>query len=296
MYAAWGGQQQVVKACAKRSMVETGEGQCYLAVQKAWEALFASHLNAREFDLALHSGLEYARLFIMGSECHKKASTWDPIKPMDLKAKAKELEPTLIQEPAEPVMSLVLEPIFMALCSVEELPTIDFPEWAGRIENVFGQGNDFVSILSWIETGVLATFGDQTATDRIKEYMRDSSQKLGRLPMLACCVSRMLPLNEVLSAQSSLLLGIAVPFRGSIWTAIFCKMVSNRWMYLVENQRFMLDSPALSAPEILKLASLLNPKVSDCANLLLIVAGAISARWPNGIADELRNLGKYGGK
>ena len=292
MYAAWAGQQQVVEACARRAMVEMGGGQCYLAVQKAWEALFASHLNAREFDLALHSGLEYARLFIMGSECLKKDSTWDPIKPMDLKAKAKELELILIQESAEPVTSLVLEPIFMALSSVEELPKIDFPELAGYIENIFGRGNDYVSIFSWIETGVLATFGDETATDRIKEDMRDSSKKLGRLPMLACCVSRMLPLNEVLSAQSSLLLRVAFPFRGSIWTTVFCRMIAKRWRYLVERQRFMLDSPILSAPEILKLASLPNPKLSDCANLLLIIAAAINTRWPDEIAHKLRELGK----
>jgi len=294
MYAAWAGQQQVVEACARRAMVETGQGQFYLAVQKAWEALFASHLNAREFDLALHSGLEYARLFIIASECHKKDSTWDPIKPMDLKAKAKELEPILTQESAEPITSLVLEPIFMALCSAEELPKIDFPKWMGNIEHAFSGRNDFVSILSWVETGVLATFGDQTATDRIKEGMGDSSKRLGRLPMLACCVSRMLPLNDVLSAQSSLLLGIAVPFRGSIWTTVFCRMVAKRWIYLVEHQRFMLASPVLSVPEILKLASLPNPKLSDCANLLLIVAAAINTRWPDEIANKLRELGKSG--
>jgi len=96
------------------------------------------------------------------------------------------------------------------------------------------------------------------------------------------------------SEQSSILLKIAVPFRGTIWTAAFCRMVAKRWMYLVEHQRFMLDSPVLSAPEILKLASLPNPKLSDCANLLLIVAGAINTRWPDEIANELRDLGKSG--
>lgn len=190
--------------------------------------------------------------------------------------------------------SLVLEPIFMALCSVEELPKVDFPGWAGYMENVFGRGNDSVSILSWIETGILATFGDATATDRIKEDMRDSSKRLGRLPMLACCASRALPLNDVLSAQSSLLLAIATHFRGTIWTPTFCRMVAKRWIYLVKNQRFMLDSPVLSVPEILKLASLTNPKISDCANLLLTVADAINARWPDETAIELRELGKSG--
>lgn len=294
MYAAWAGQQQVAEACAKRAMVETGQGQFYLAVQKAWEALFASHLNAREFDLALHSGLEYARLFIMGSECLKKGGTWDPMKPMDLKTKAKDLEPILTQESAESVTSLVLEPIFMALCSAEESPKIDFPKWVDNIELVFGRGNDFVSILSWVETVVLATFGDQTATDRVKEGMGDSSKTLGRLPMLACSVSRMLPLNDVLSAQSSLLLGIAVPFHGSMWTTVFCRMVAKRWIYLVEHQRFMLASPVLSAPEILKLASLPNPNLSDCANLLLIVAAAINTRWLDEVANKLRDLAKSG--
>jgi hypothetical protein len=226
----------------------------------------------------------------MVSECLKKGSTWDPKKPMDLKAKAKELEPILTQESAEPITSLVLEPIFMALCSVEELPKIDFPKWGGNIEHAFSRRNDFVSILSWVETGVLATFGDQTATDRIKEGMGDSSKRLGRLPMLACCVSRMLPLNDVLSAQSSLLLRIAVPFRGSIWTTIFCRMVAKRWIYLVEHQRFMLASPVLSGPEILKLASLPNPKLSDCANLLLNVAEGINLTWPQELARPLREL------
>jgi hypothetical protein len=56
----------------------------------------------------------------------------------------------------------------------------------------------------------------------------------------------------------------------------------------------MLASPVLSVPEILKLASLPNPKLSDCANLLLIVAAAINTRWLDEVANKLRDLAKSG--
>ncbi len=295
MYAAWSGQQEVVKACAKKAMVQTQEGQYYLAVLKAWEALFASNINAKEFDSAFYSGLECARLFVLGSEWHKKESTWDSIKPMDLEAKVRDLGPILVRELGESVTGLVLEPIFMALCSVEELPKIDFPGWASRMEGILGPENDSASTLSWVNMGILAIFGDETANDKIMEDIRDNSklpERVRRLAMLFRCSSRALSLNDNLSVQSSILLQIAVPFRGTIWTAAFCRMVAKRWMFLVESQRFMLASPSLSAPRILRLASIPNPRVSECASLLLSVAEGLNVRWPDELGSALRELAK----
>jgi len=202
MYAAWSGQQEVVKVCAKQAMVQTQEGQYYLAVLKAWEALFASHINAKEFDSAFYSGLEYARLYILASECHKKESTWDPMKPMDLEAKVKELGPILVRELGESVTGLVLEPIFMALCSAEELPRIDFPRWASHMEGILSPENDSASTLAWVSMGILAIFGDETASDKIMEDICDNSklpERVRRLAMLFRCSSRALSLNDNLS-------------------------------------------------------------------------------------------------
>jgi len=295
MYAAWSGQREVVKTCARQATVRTQEGQYYLAVQKTWEALYASHINAREFDSAFYSGLEYARLFILGSECHKKESTWDPFKPMDLEAKVKELEPVLVRELGESVTGLVIEPLFMAICSVEELPKIDLQGWASHIEGILGREKDFASTLSWVNMGILAIFGDEAANYKIMEDICDPSkipERIRRLAMLFRCVSKTLPLNDNLSAQSSMLLQIAVPFRGTIWAAAFYRMIAKRWMYMVESQRFMLASPSLSVPGILRLASIPNPTVSECASLLLSVAEGLNIRWPNELFRVLRELGK----
>ena len=295
MYAAWSGQREVVKACAKRAMVQTQEGQYYLAVQKAWEALFACDINAKEFDSAFYSGLEYARLFNLGSECYKKESTWDPLQPMDLEATVKKLEPILVRELGESVTGLIIEPLFMAICSVEESPKIDLQGWASHIEGILGREKEFASTLSWVNMGILAIFGDEAANDKIMEDIRDPSripERIRRLAMLFQCASKALPLNDNLSAQSSMLLQIAVPFRGTIWGAAFCRMVAKRWRYMVENQRFMLASPSLSAPGILRLASIPNPTVSECASLLLSVAEGLNQRWPCEPASGLRELAK----
>ena len=295
MYAAWNGQRDVVEACAKQAMVKTQEGQYCLAVQKASEALFVSHINAKEFDSALYSGLGYARLFILVSECHKKESTWDPLRPMDLEAKVKELELVLVRELGESVTGLVIEPLFMAICSVEELPKIDLQTWASHMESILGREKDFASTLSWVSMGILAIFGDEAANDKIMEDIRDPSripERIRRLAMLFCCASKALPLNDNLNAQSSMLLQIAVPFRGTIWGASFCRMVAKRWMYMVQSQRFMLASPSLSAPGILRLASIPNPTVSQCANLLLSVGEGLNLRWPGELASALRELAR----
>jgi hypothetical protein len=183
----------------------------------------------------------------------------------------------------------------MALCSVEKLPKIDFGEWARHMEGILGPGNDSASTLSWVEMGVHAIFGEEPSIAKIREDIRDTSrlpERFRRLGMLFRCASMAFPVNDNLSAQSSMLLQFAVPFRGTIWTAAFCRMVAKRWRYLVEHQRFMLGSPTLSAPEILKVASLPNPKVSECANLLLIVAEGINVRWPDELFRALRELGK----
>jgi hypothetical protein len=295
MYAAWSGQREVVKACAKQAMVQTQEGQYYLAVQKAWEALFACDINAKEFDSAFYSGLEYARLSNLGSECYKKESTWDPLQPMDLEAKVKELEPILVRELGESVTGLIVEPLFMAICSVEELPKIDLQRWASHIEGILGREKEFASTLPWVNMGILAIFGDEAANDKIMEDIRDPSripERIRRLAMLFQCASKALPLNDNLSAQSSMLLQIAVPFQGTIWGAAFCRMVAKRWRYMVESQRFMLASPSLSAPGILRLASIPNPTVSECTSLLLTVAEALNLRWPGELASALRELAR----
>jgi len=295
MYAAWSGQQEVVKACAKQAMVRTEKGQYYLAVQKAWEALFISDIIGKEFDSALHSGLEYARLFILGSEFHKNHSTWDPLDPMDLEAKVKELEFVLVQQLAESAIWWVIEPLVMAICSHEELPSIDLQAWATHMESILGREKDFGSVLSWVNLGILAIFGDEAASDKIIEDIRDPSripERIRRLAMLFQCASKALALNDNLSAQSSMLLQIAVPFRGTIWGAAFCRMVAKRWRYMVENQRFMLASPSLSALRILMLASIPNPTVSECANLLLSVAEGLNVRWPGELASALRKLAR----
>lgn len=295
MYAARVGQRDIVEFCTRRAMRMKDEAQYYLAVLKAWEALFVIQLHDKDFDAALRSGVQYVRLSVLGFEFRTlKNEVLETTEAINLESKFQELGSTGLNKWAEMVQSVVLEPLFMVLCSLEKPTEINFLSWSKYMEDTFGPENEIITIPPLFEIGMLAVFGDEMAIEKTKEHTRDISklpENFRRFSFLVDSASRVLPVNDILSAQSSILLGVAVHLRGTIWAAAFCKMVATRWIFLAEKQRFLLSTPSLSVREILKLALLPYLRLSDCANLLLVVAKAINTKWSKEVFEALRKLG-----
>ena len=65
-------------------------------------------------------------------------------------------------------------------------------------------------------------------------------------------------------------------------------------MFLAREQRFLIGSPALYVPRILKAASQKVPTISECGNLLLLVAEAVRLNWPQQMRKSLTELSQAG--
>jgi len=135
--------------------------------------------------------------------------------------------------------------------------------------------------------------GEMDAIVRAKDLAWESSSiqtGLRRLAQIICCASKVLAPKECISGQSSYLLWIPTTLENTVTAQAFTRLVARRWIYLAREQRFLLGSPAFSAPRILDAASQTVPTISECANLMLVVGEALRLTWPHQLRERLHQL------
>jgi len=182
-YAAWYAPQARVKSFAAQALRSTSEGQWYLAVWSAREALFASGLADEDFDAALISGLDLVRIEMIGSAVKEEGKesiiqgygNFDSLElSIDLRSKCAEVTPFR-----------VFEPILMTLCSTDSPPQIDFNNWRSMLANTFGSHDVILKSLEWLEIGSRAATGDEDATAKAKDLAKNSTGVIPAVQRLA---------------------------------------------------------------------------------------------------------------
>lgn len=290
-YAAWYAPNERVKSFAAQALKSTSEGQWYLAVWSARQALFASDLAQEDFDAALISGLEYLRIQTIGTVLREegKESTIKGYGELD----SFELSVEQRSKWAEATPSLVFEPIIMTLCSTDDPPEINFNNWSSILSNAFGSNDVILENLEWVEIGLRAANGDGNAIAKAKNAAQNLAEQtpgIQRLAQLICCASKGLSPSDCVSAQASFLLAMSRILHDSVFAHAFTRMVAKRWMFLAREQRFLIGSPALYVPRILEAASQKVPTISECAKLLLLVAESVRLTWPEQMLEGLNHL------
>jgi hypothetical protein len=290
-YAAWFAPSERVKSFAAQALKSTSEGQWYLAVWSGRQALFASELAQQDFDAALISGLQYLRIQTIGSVLREEDQKLIIEGYGDLDSFELSMEQR--RQWAEATPSLVFEPILMTLCSTDEPPEIDFKNWSGILAEPFGYDDTILKNIEWMEIALRATNGNEDAIAKAKKAAQNLAAEapgIQRLAQLICCASKALSISDCVSAQASCLIAMPPVLHNTVLAQAFTRMVAKRWMYLAREQKFLLGSPALNAPQILEAASQTVPTISECANLLLVIGEAARLTWPQQMLQRLKEL------
>jgi len=290
-YAAWHVPNERLKFFAAQALRSTFDGQWYLAVWSARQALFASNLAHEDFDAALISGLEYLRIQTIGSVLRDegKESIIEGYGELD----SLELSMEQRSKWAEATPSLVFEPILMTLCSTDKPVEINFKNWSSILSDAFSYNDAILKNLEWVEIGLRATNGDGDVIAKAKnaaQNLTEETPAIQRLAQLICCASNALSVSECVSAQASFLLAMPRILHNTVFGHAFTRMVAKRWMFLAREQRFLISSPTFYVPRIQEAASQKVPTISECAELLLLVAGAVRLTWPQQMLEGLNHL------
>jgi hypothetical protein len=289
VYAAWYASYDRVKFFATRALKETPQGQWYLAVWSARQALFTNELAKKDFDTALVAGLDYLRIQTIGSVLRIDGKESTIIDYCDLDS----FELTEIQRDqwAQVVPSLVFEPILMTLCSTDTPVDINLDKWRSTLRDIFGPNNALSNNLKWMDVGLRATNGDDAAISEAKNTAQKSDEQISqRLAQIMCCAAKNLSPLDCISAQASVLLGMSPGLYKTVFAQAFTRMVAKRWIYLATQQKFFLSSPMFYASRILDAASQIVPTISECASLLLLVGEATRLTWPELMLRRLKEL------
>jgi hypothetical protein len=291
-YSALTGPSDLVRRCAARAMTEIDHGQYKIAVIKAWEALFVREILEENFEQALYSGLQYSRFLSLGSllqaDMGQEKIAFEPI---DLEKKFNELRPESFNRWIESIPFGVFEPILMALLISNKSLSTRFSEFKDIFEKEVGKIEKFNLTIDFIETIVMASSGDQKCINKIVIQNKTKiPDYLERYLFIANCVSTSLPLADVLSYQGSMLLNIASKPRYEIWCILFCQLVAKRWLYLAQEQAFLLTAPRYSVNQIIDSASVKIPNLSDCAKLLLLVSSSVGLTFSADMFSAIKSL------
>lgn len=291
VYAAWHAPYDRVKSFTAQALKATLEGQWYLAVWSARQALFANDLAKENFDAAFISGLEYLRIQAIGSILKENGQESIMMGFSSLDS----FELTAVQQDrwAEVVPSLVFEPILSTLCSTDKSLEINFEKCRRTFCNVFGSKEVILKNLEWMEIGLRATNRDEDAIQRAKRAGQDPIEQtpgVQRLAQLICCASKALSPLDCISAQASFLVAMPPVADKTVFGQAFTRMVAKRWIHLAKEQKFSLSSPSFYASRILSAASQNVPTISECAILLLLVGEATRLTWPQPMLRRLKEL------
>ena len=273
VYAAWYAPHDRVMSFAAPALKVTPQGQWYLAVWSARQALFANELANKDFDASLIAGLDYLRIQTIGSVLKEEGKDSIIIGYGDLDS----FELTAVQRDqwAEVVPSLVFEPILMTLCSIDKPVEINLDKWSSTLRDVIGPNDVLLKNLKWMDIGLRATNGDDAAISEAKNTAQKSDEQTSqRLAQIICCAAKSLSPLDCISAQASVLLGMPPVLYKTVFAQAFTRMVAKRWIYLATQQKFCLSSPMFYASRILDAASQTVPTISECARLLLLVGEA----------------------
>lgn len=294
-YSASFADMDFIDSIAKRSNIRIDGKQLFLALTETYHAIHLNSLVNKGFDRALVAGMEYAKLFailpdykiLMGERLNLN-------EPVDIDSYLQNLDQGFYEKWSEGLSAVILEPMMMFICALDEQPKVDFSKWVDQFIDTFGEAHRSVKFVKWMEKAIFAAFG---GSDVIETIRRDAweasieSEQTRRLSILAMCVSPNIRLSETLSAQFSMLKTMMLPaLENSCWAIFFYRMVARRWTYLANNQKFLMLSPGIWSDKILDAISVSAPTASDVAKLLLLVGEATAIIWPKEMLSELREI------
>lgn len=275
-YSASQADNYFIDSITKRATIRIDGGQYYFALMEAYYAIFLNALVNRDFDRAVEAGIEYAKLFAMLSYYKEDRGELSNLgEPIDLDGYFKEPGQEFYVKWSECMPVLIVEPMMMFICILDELPILGSSKWIFNLIDIFGKDEKVVQTVKWLKKVVSSVFGDKAAIEEVKLSTRNPSgpsEHTRRLSILAMCVSTHIQVPEVLSAQFSMLKTMMFPMMAnSYWAIFFYNMIVKRWTFLAENQRFLMVSPGIWSEKILSAISLSSPTASDIAKILLLV-------------------------
>ena len=294
-YAASFADADFINSIAKRAIIRIVGKQFVLALNETYHAIYLNSLVNREFDRALEAGMEYSKLFVMLPDYKTlMGECWDLNEPVDIDSYLQNLDHGIYDKWSEYLSTLILEPMMMFICALDEQPKFDFSKWVEQFNDTFGKKNRFVKFLKWMEKAIFAAFGDGDAIEMIRRDTWEASaesEQTRNFSILAMSVSSNIQLSETLSAQFSMLKNMMLPeMARSHWAIFFYRLVAKRWTYFANNQKFLMVSPGVWSDKILDAISVLSPTASDVAKLLLLIGEAIGIAWPKEMLFELRQI------
>lgn len=296
-YSASFADMDFIDSISKRASIRTDGKQFFLALTETHHAIYFNSLVNMDFDRALVAGMEYAKLFAMLPDFKTSMpERWNLNEPVDIDGYLQNPDPGFYDKWSEGLSALILEPMTMYICSLDEQPKFDFSSWIDHFMDTFGEGHRSVKFLKWMEKVIFAVFAGSDSIEVIRRDAWDTSaqsEQTRRLSILAMCVSPDIQLSETLSAQFSMLKTMILPVMANIyWGIFFYRMVAKRWTYLANNQKFLMLSPLVWSEKILDAISTASPTASDVAKLLLLVGEATSIKWPKEMLSDLREFSK----
>ena len=294
-YSASFGDMDFIDSISKRAIIRIDGKQFFLALTETQHAIYLNSLVNREFDRAFDAGMEYAKLFAMLPDYKTlMGERWNLNEPVDIDRYLQNLDQGFYDKWSEGLSTLILEPMMIFICALDEQPKFDFSRWVDQFINTFGEEHRSVKFVKWMGKVISAVFGGSDAIEMIRRNAWETSsesEQTRRLSILAMSVSSNIQLSETLSAQFSMLKTMMLPvMANSHWAIFFYRMVAKRWTYLANNQKFLMLSPGIWSDKILDAISVLAPTASDVAKLLLLVGEATAITWPNEMLFELRQI------
>ena len=294
-YSASFADMDFIDSIAKRAKIRIDSKQMFLALTETYHAICLNSMVKREFDRALEAGMGYAKLFaILPDYKTSMGDHWNLNESVDIDSYLQKLDQGFYDKWSEGLCPLILEPMMMFICALDEQPKIDFSRWVDLFKDTFGEEHRSVKLVKWMETAVFAAFGGSDAIEMVRRNAWETSsesEQTRRLSILAMCVSSNIQLSETLSAQFSMLKTMMLPvMANSHWAMFLYRMVVKRWAYLANNQKFLMLSPGIWSDKILDAISVSSPTASDVAKLLLLVGEANAITWPKEMLSELREI------
>jgi tetratricopeptide (TPR) repeat protein len=294
-YSASFADMDYIDSIAKRAIIRIDGKQFVLALTETYHAIYFNSLVNRDFARALEAGMGYAKLFAMLPDYKTlMGERWNLNEPVDIDSYLQNLDQGFYDKWSEGLSALILEPMMMFICALDEQPKYDFSRWVDQFIDTFGEEHRSVKFVKWMEKAIFAAFGGSDAIEMIRRDAWEASiesEQTRRLSILAMCVSSNIELSETLSAQFSMLKTMMLSIMAnSCWAIFFYRMVAKRWTYLANNQKFLMLSPGIWSDKILDAISVSAPTASDVAKLLLLVGEATSITWPKEMLSELREI------
>ncbi|MGC2492760.1 hypothetical protein [Candidatus Binatus sp.] len=293
-YAALVSETKAARLCVRLARKPIDSRQYYMGALHAADALFSCSLIEGKLQSAVPAGIDYARLLSLGGVLRKKESDWPPL--------TERIDPSQLYEAhkaeiddncAQNIPLFVLAPVLMAACAHGKNEMPDFHKWRRLLEATIGSRELVTQALDLTKIGLRAVVReDDDALEIARRIANDPSEVHEDLKMFSTIFGAGLKSaspRDALAYQASGL-SYAARLRGSHWSAIFCRMIRHRWIQTARRQPFSLVAPRSSVQEILRAASPNLFGVPQCANLLIVAAQAVGARWSEEAIKQLKTL------